>query len=262
MRAPVAVPVALVLLVTTALTVVSLVGCHVGTPTTSVSTAAPPATLASATASATGPAGPSPSAGTTIDPTALPLREGPLTVGEFRVAQFQPTFSFVIREPGWSIEYLGSSAIGLLRAPSGDVGEFGLNVFRVDSFINAVDTRTGQLVDAPGDIAQWLQGHRYLDLVDGPEETSIDGLDAVQFDMVATQDPGEMAPGGGEPGMVPLLGGAGGCCLNLEPGAAYRWIFFEIDGVPMWVNVLAFEGEQLDTVVEEARSVIQSIAFE
>jgi hypothetical protein len=61
---------------------------------------------------------------------------------------------------------------------------------------------------------------------------------------------------------VPLLGGAGGCCLNLEPGAAYRWIFFEVAGVAMWVNVIAFEEEQFDDVVEEARSVIESITFE
>ena len=169
---------------------------------------------------------------------------------------------FVVREPGWSIEYLGPTAIGLLRAPSGDVGEFGLNVHRVDAFTNAVDAQTGDLIDAPGDVALWLQRHRYLDLVDGPEETSIGGLDAVQFDMVATQGPAEMAPGGDEPGIVPLLGGAGGCCLNLEPGAAYRWIFFEVGGVTMWVNVIAFEGEQLDDVVEEAVPVIESIAFE
>ncbi len=228
---------------------VSLAGCTAATPTTSDS---------SATATARGPAGPSPSA----EPTTAPLRTGPLTVGESRVTHFEPRFSFVIRDPGWSVEYLGSTAIGLLRAPTGDVGEFGLNVHRVDAFTKAVDPQTGDLIDAADDIAGWLQGHRYLDLVDGPEETSVDGLDAVQFDMVATQDPGKMAPGGDEPGMVPLLGGAGGCCLNLEPGAAYRWIFFEVDGVPMWVSVIAFEGEQLDEVVEEARSVIESIAFE
>ena len=58
------------------------------------------------------------------------------------------------------------------------------------------------------------------------------------------------------------MGGAEGCCLNLEPGAAYRWIFFEVDGALMWVNVIAFEGERLDEVVEEARPVIESIAFE
>jgi hypothetical protein len=57
-------------------------------------------------------------------------------------------------------------------------------------------------------------------------------------------------------------GGAGGCCLNFGAGAVYRWIFLEVDGVTMWVNVIAFEGEQFDDVVEEARSVIESIAFE
>ncbi len=221
-----------------------------------------PSATPEALASGASPADPSPSTETTIAPTAVSLREGPLTVGEVRVTHVQPTFSFVLREPGWSIEYLGPTSIGLLRAPTGDVGEFGLNVQRVDAFTKAKDPQSGNLIDAPGDIAAWLQGHRYLDLVDGPEETSIDDLDAVQFDMAATQDPGEMAPGGGEPGMVPLLGGAGGCCLNLEPGAAYRWIFFEVDGLPMWVNVIAFQGEQFDDVVEEARSVIESLTFE
>ena len=130
------------------------------------------------------------------------------------------------------------------------------------SFPAQLTQQTGDLIDAPGDIAVWLQNHRYLDLVDGPEETSIDDVDAVQFDTLATQGPGEMVPGGDEPGIVPLLGGDGGCCLNLEPGAAYRWIFFEVDGVAMWLTVAAFEGEQLDDAVEEARSVIESIAFE
>jgi len=225
-----------------ALIMASSVGCSVATPTTNVSTPTSSATVASAAAA--------------------PLREGPLTVGEFRVTHLRPRFSFVVGEPGWSIEYLGPTAIGLLRAPSGEVGEFGLGVHRVDAFTRAVDAETGDLIDAPGDIAAWLQGHRYLDLVDGPEATSIDGLGAVQFDMMATQGPREMAPGGDEPGIVPLLGWAGGCCLNLEPGAAYRWIFFEVDGVAMWVSVAAFEGEQLDDAVEEARSVIESIAFE
>jgi hypothetical protein len=178
------------------------------------------------------------------------------------VTNFEPRFSFQVPEAGWSIEYVAPTAIGLLRAPSGDVGEFATNVHRVDAFTTVVDPLTGDLVDAPGDIAAWLQGHRYLDLLGGPEATSIDGVDAVQFDLAATQGPGEMVPGGDEPGIVPMLGGAGGCCLNLEAGSAYRWIFFEVEGVPMWVNVIAFEGEELADVVEEAAPVIESLAFE
>jgi hypothetical protein len=154
------------------------------------------------------------------------------------------------------------AGIGLLHVTDNGIEEFAMSVFRVDTFTSTVDPQTGEKAPAPADLAAWLQAHPFLEGLGEPRSTTIDGHTAVQLDFVAAVDSNQMVPGSNEAGIVPLLGDSQACCLNAEAGAAYRWILFEVDGTKMWINLIAFDGEQLDRVAETARVAVASIDFD
>lgn len=232
-------------------------GCAGGSPSPQ-----PPYPEASATVvspvAAPGPTGRSAVDGRTTDP----LSPGPLPEGDHRIAHFEPSFTVSVQGDDWTVEYVAPAGIGLLQVADNGIEEFALSVFRMDTFTSAVNPRTGEKTSAPVDFAAWLQVHPYLEVLDEPGSTSIDGRAAVQLDLVAAVDSNEMVPGSDEAGIVPLLGDEQACCFNVEAGAAYRWILFEVDGAKMWVNLIAFDGEQLDRFVDTARPTVESIHFD
>ena len=167
-----------------------------------------------------------------------------------------------MRGDDWSVEYVAPAGIGLLHLNDNGIEEFAMSVFRVDTFTSAVDPQTGELTPAPVDLAAWLLAHPYLEVLGQPGSTTIDGQAGVQLDLNAAVESDQMVPGSDEAGIVPLLGDEQACCFNVEAGAAYRWILFEVDGTRMWVNLIAFDGERFDRVVDSARLTVESIRFD
>ena len=121
---------------------------------------------------------------------ARPLPEDPKTLrpGTYRSEEFKPSLSFHVGK-GWSSSSLEAS--DTLQITWGQTAGLG--------FLNAHEvykpTRTGKpnVVDAPKNIAGWLQQHPYLQ-TSKPEPVRVGGVKGVQFDVVVGDRPQTYIP--------------------------------------------------------------------
>jgi hypothetical protein len=110
-------------------------------------------------------------------PQPLPEDQKVLRPGEYHSEEFEPSFSFHVGK-GWSSSPPeASDNLGIARGQTTGVG-----------FVNLQEvykpTKTGSaiLVDAPKNIAGWLQQHPYLQ-TSKPEPATVGGVKGVEFDV-------------------------------------------------------------------------------
>src|SRR5919205_4669120 len=111
---------------------------------------------------------------------ARPLPEEPKTLrpGTYRSEEFKPSLSFHVGK-GWSSSPLEASDV--LQITRGQTA--GLGFLNVQEVYNTPRTGTPNGVDAPKDIAGWLQQHPYLQ-TSKPEPVTVGGVKGLQFDLV------------------------------------------------------------------------------
>src|SRR5919199_1437610 len=160
---------------------------------------------------------------------ARPLPEEPkaLRPGTYRSEEFKPSLSFRVGK-GWSSSPLEAEASDVLQITRGQTA--GLGFLNVQEVYNTPRTGTPNGVDAPKDIAGWLQQHPYLQ-TSKPEPVTVGGVKGVQFDVVVGDLPQYYIPTctsiAGTPNCVDLFRLSTGGQILLVEGEKGRAIVLE-----------------------------------
>ena len=116
----------------------------------------------------------------------LPKEPGTLSPGEYHSLKFKPALSFKVGK-GWATESPETS--DTLPLGWGDQGG-GMGFLNVEKVYKPTKTGTPslsselKLVEAPKDLAGWLQNHPYIE-TSKPEPITVGGVKGLQFDLVA-----------------------------------------------------------------------------
>jgi hypothetical protein len=111
---------------------------------------------------------------------ARPLPEEPkaLRPGTYRSEEFKPSLSFHVGK-GWSSSPLeASDDLGITRGQTA-----GLGFVNLQEVYKPTKTGSANVVDAPKNIAGWLQQHPYLQ-TSKPEPVTVGGVKGVEVDVV------------------------------------------------------------------------------
>ena len=110
---------------------------------------------------------------------ARPLPEDPKTLrpGTYRSEEFKPSLSFRV-DKGWSSTPLeASDDLAIARGQTA-----GLGFVNLQEVYKPTKTGSAIVVDAPKNIAGWLQQHPYLQ-TSSPEPVTVGGVKGVEFDV-------------------------------------------------------------------------------
>src|SRR5215204_2703647 len=109
----------------------------------------------------------------------LPKDQGPLRPGEYHSLKFTPALSFKVSK-GWATDSPETSD----TLPLGWREGGGMSFANVKNVYKPTETGTAKLVEAPKDLAGWLQNHPYIE-TSKPEPITVGGVKGLQFDLVA-----------------------------------------------------------------------------
>src|SRR3712207_4144211 len=116
---------------------------------------------------------------------ARPLPEEPkaLRPGTYRSEEFKPSLSFRVGK-GWSSAPLeASDVLQIARGQTAGLPFPNLTFLNAQEVYKPTTTGKPNVVDAPKNIAGWLQQHPYLQ-TSKPEPVMVGGVKGVQFDVV------------------------------------------------------------------------------
>jgi hypothetical protein len=194
---------------------------------------------------------------------ARPLPEEPkaLRPGTYRSEEFKPSLSFRVGKGfWWSSSSLEAS--DTLQITWGQTAGLGfLNVQEVYK-----PTRTGKqnVVDAPKNIAGWLQQHPYLQ-TSKPEPVRVGGVKGVQFDVVVGDLPqyyiGTCTSIGGQPNCVDLFRlSTGGPIFLLEGEKARSIVLEDVGGETVTIGFVS-PASEFGELAPEAQKVLDSVEW-
>ena len=193
---------------------------------------------------------------------ARPLPEEPkaLRPGTYRSEAFKPSLSFHVGK-GWSSSPLeeASDFLGITRGQTA-----GLNFSNVQDVYKPTTTGSAIVVDAPKNIAGWLQQHPYLQ-TSNPEPVTVGGVKGVQFEVVLGELPqnyiGTCTSMVGQPNCLDLFRLSTGGRIFLTEGDKARAIVLEdlkSETVTIGSGSPASEFEEF---VPEAQKVLDSVEW-
>jgi hypothetical protein len=194
---------------------------------------------------------------------ARPLPEEPkaLRPGTYRSEEFKPSLSFRVGKGfWWSSSSLEAS--DTLQITWGQTAGLGfLNVQEVYK-----PTRTGKqnVVDAPKNIAGWLQQHPYLQ-TSKPEPVRVGGVKGVQFDVVVGDRPQTYNPTCstivGNPNCVDLIRLSTGEPIFLVEGEKVRVTVLEdVGGETVTIGFVS-PASEFGELAPEAQKVLDSVEW-
>ena len=193
---------------------------------------------------------------------ARPLPEDPKTLrpGTYRSEEFKPSLSFRVGR-GWSSTSLeeASDVLQIVRGQTAGI-----------TFLNAQvvykPNRTGppNLVDAPKDIAGWLQQHPYLQ-TSKPEPVRVGGVKGLQFDVVLGDRPLTYIPTCtsivGNPNCVDLFKLSTGGQIFITEGEKARTIVLEdVEGETVTIGFVS-RASEFGEFAPEAQKVLDSVEW-
>jgi hypothetical protein len=192
---------------------------------------------------------------------ARPLPEDPKTLrpGTYRSEEFEPSLSFHVGK-GWSSPPLEASDD--LEISRGQTA--GLGFVNVQEVYKPTTTGSAILVDAPKNIAGWLQQHPYLQ-TSKPEPVTVGGVKGVEFDV----DVGDLPKGYNptcssiidNPNCVDLFGLSTGETIFLAEGEKVRVIVLEdVEGETVTIGFVSLASE-FEEFVPEAQKVLDSVEW-
>ena len=188
-------------------------------------------------------ASPSPSAA----PTAQPVVIGPLPIGTYASAQFQPPLTFDIADPGWAASRDLPDMLGLLRegAPRGS-----LDFLRVAEVITMPCTQGGEGGEtkptAP-DVITELKALSSHVTVEGEKPVQVGGFTGQQVDIIVSE--GALAACGGVAGQDVSIFLAGDDVWGATPGERFRLISVPVGDQAVTI-ILSTDWEQTRSVQE------------
>ena len=192
---------------------------------------------------------------------ARPLPEKPkaLRPGTYRSEEFKPSLSFHVGK-GWSSSPLEASDV--LQITRGQTA--GLGFLNVQEVYNTPRTGTPNGVDAPKDIAGWLQQHPYLQ-TSKPEPVTVGGVKGLQFDEVLGDLPqtysGTCTTIVGQPNCVDLYRLSTGGPIFLVEGEKARAIVLEdVEGETVTIG-FASPASEFGEFAPEAQKVLDSVEW-
>src|SRR5215208_6451601 len=168
----------------------------------------------------------------------LPEDPKALRPGIYRSEEFKPSLSFRVGK-GWSSSSL-EEASDFLEIARGQTA--GLNFTNVQEVYKPTKTGSAIVVDAPKNIAGWLQQHPYLQ-TSRPEPVTVGGVKGLQFDVVLGDLPqtysGTCTTIVGNPNCVDLFRLSTGEPIFLAEGEKVRVIVLEdLEGETVTIGFL------------------------
>lgn len=204
-------------------------------------------------------ASPSPSAA----PTAQPIVIGPLSIGTYASARFEPPLTFVIGDPGWTVNRDVPQMLGLLRedAPRGSV--YFLRVSEVIPNPCIEGGEGDQTGPAAADLIAELKGLSHL-AVAGPEPVQVSGITAQQAE-ITVSDGAQAACGGLVGGGVALFG-VGQEIWRVSSGERFRLISVPVgdEAVTIVLSVdwtQTHSVQEMEALFELGERIVASAAF-
>jgi len=193
---------------------------------------------------------------------ARPLPEEPkaLRPGTYRSEEFKPSLSFHVGK-GWSSPPLGEASddLGIARGQSA-----GLGFVNLQEVYKPTTTGSAIVVDAPKNMAGWLQQHPYLQ-TSKPEPVRVGGVKGLQFDV----DVGDL-PKGYNPTCSSLVGNpncvdlfrlsTGAPILLVEGDKASAIVLEDIEGETVTIGFVSPVSE-FEEFVPEAQKVIDTVKW-
>src|SRR5215210_2446308 len=192
---------------------------------------------------------------------ARPLPEEPkaLRPGTYRSEEFKPSLSFRVGK-GWSSSPLEASDD--LEITWGQTA--GLGFVNLQEVYKPTTTGSAIVVDAPKNIAGWLQQHPYLQ-TSKPEPATVGGVKGVEFDV----DVGDLPKGYNptcssiidNPNCVDLVRLSTGEQLFAAEGYPVRVIVLEdVEGETVTIGIFS-PASEFEEFVPEAQKVIDTVKW-
>jgi hypothetical protein len=193
---------------------------------------------------------------------ARPLPEDPKTLrpGTYRSEEFKPSLSFHVGK-GWSSSPL-EEASDFLEIARGQTA--GLNFTNVQEVYKPTKTGSAIVVDAPKNIARWLQQHPYLQ-TSRPEPVRVGGVKGLQFDVVLGDLPqtysGTCTSIVGNPNCVDLARlSTGEPILLVEGDKAGVIVLEDLEGETVTIGFFS-PASEFEEFVPEAQKVIDTVKW-
>src|SRR5918993_5993655 len=192
---------------------------------------------------------------------ARPLPEEPkaLRPGTYRSEEFKPSLSFKVGK-GWSSSPLeASDDLAIARGQTA-----GLGFVNLQEVYKPTTTGSANVVDAPKNIAGWLQQHPYLQ-TSNPEPVTVGGVKGVEFDVVMGDLPKGYNPTCSSiidnPNCVDIVRLSTGETIFLAEGEKIRFIVLEdVEGETVTIGFSSLASE-FEEFVPEAQKVIDTVKW-
>src|SRR5918993_328512 len=192
---------------------------------------------------------------------ARPLPEDPkaLRPGTYRSEEFKPSLSFKVGK-GWSSSPLeASDDLAIARGQTA-----GLGFVNLQEVYKPTTTGSAIVVDAPKNIAGWLQQHPYLQ-TSNPEPVTVGGVKGVEFDAVVGDLPKGYNPTCstivGTPNCVDLSRLSTGGQIFVAEGNKVRVIVLEdVEGETVTIG-FASPASEFGEFAPEAQKVLDSVEW-
>src|SRR5688572_3058211 len=189
----------------------------------------------------------------------LPEEEKALRPGEYRSEEFKPSLSFHVGK-GWSSTPL--EACDDLAITRGQTA--GLGFVNLQEVYKPTKTGSAIVVDAPKNIAGWLQQHPYLQ-TSNPEPVTVGGVKGVEFDVAVGDLPKGYNPTCssivGTPNCVDLGRLSTGGQIFVAGGDKMRVIVLEdVEGETVTIGFFSPPSE-FEEFVPEAQKVLDSVEW-
>jgi hypothetical protein len=193
---------------------------------------------------------------------ARPLPEKPkaLRPGTYRSEEFKPSLSFHVGK-GWSSSPV-EEASDVLEITRGQTA--GLGFVNLQEVYKPTTTGSAIVVDAPKNIAGWLQQHPYLQ-TSKPEPVRVGGVKGLQFDVVLGDLPqnysGTCTTIVGQPNCVDLVRlSTGGPIFLVEGDKAGVIDLEDLEGETVGIGFFS-PASEFEEFVPEAQKVIDTVKW-
>ena len=196
-------------------------------------------------------------------PAAQPIVIGPLVIGEYASAEFQPPFTFKIEDLGWTANRDRPGVLGLLRdeAPRGS-----LFFLRVDEVIKSPCVQGGEGTDTglgAADVLTQLEPLDHLELANH-KAVQVGGFTGQQVDVTVSD--AVLAACGGLAGGEAAILRAGDEVWSASPGERFRLISVGVGDQAVtillstdWTQTPSVQ--ELENMLDHGQRVLDSVRF-
>jgi hypothetical protein len=182
----------------------------------------------------------------------LPKEPGILSPGQYHSVRFKPSLSFRVGK-GWATDSPETSDF----LPLG-WGEGGMGFVNVQKVYKPTEKDTPKLVEAPKDLAGWLQNHPYIE-TSNPEPITVGGVKGLQFDATAEGVPEDHYSLCGT-NCVDMFQASTGNIALFEGEKVHSIVLEDVEGETVYIDYADAPAE-LDKFATEAHKLLDSVKW-